>query len=146
MSHAEFLREFTSTDPFPFVRSIWSLARTHAHLPPQDAAQAIIASLDETLLPDPRDAAVVSFVTRLTLTPGLVTQRDHVPLRSVGLDDRGILDIVQVTACFAFMNRLADGTGVTVEPYRHELARTLFGPEALREHLAWGAPTAGVQP
>ena len=146
MSHAEFLRESTSSDPFPFVRSIWALARLHAGLPPGDAVQAIVGALDETLLPDPRDAAVVAFVTRLTLTPGLVTQNDHTPLRSVGLDDRTILDIVQVTACFAFMNRLADGTGVTLDPGRHALARTLFGPEALREHLEWGASTTGVQP
>ena len=146
MSHAEFLRAFTSTDPFPFVRSIWALARSHAQLPPRDAVQAILGALDETLLPDPRDAAVVSFVTRLTLNPGKVTQDDHAPLRTVGFDERAILDIVQVTACFGFMNRLADGTGVTVEPYRHELARTLFGPEALRAHLAWGAHTAGVHP
>lgn len=82
---------------------------------------------------------MVDFSFKLTRSPGSVTAADHVPLRAVGLDDRAIHDVVQVVACFSFMNRLADGTGVTLLPARHALAVDLFGKAALSEHLAWGA-------
>lgn len=36
-------------------------------------------------------------------------------MREAGLDDRGILEVAQVTAYFAFVNRLADGLGVSLE-------------------------------
>ncbi len=36
-------------------------------------------------------------------------------LRSEGLDDRAILEVVEVTAYFNFVNRLADGLGVSLE-------------------------------
>lgn len=40
---------------------------------------------------------------------------DHQPLCAAGLDDRGILEVVEVTAYFNFVNRLADGLGVSLE-------------------------------
>jgi alkylhydroperoxidase family enzyme len=42
-------------------------------------------------------------------------QEDVRALRDVGLDDRAILETVQVTAYFNFVNRLADGLGVALE-------------------------------
>gem|GEM_PF-5600564 len=44
------------------------------------------------------------------------------------------------------MNRLADGTGVTLLPARHPLAIELFGEGALARHLAWGTPQAPKAP
>jgi len=55
----------------------------------------------------------------------------------VGLDERAVYDVVMVVACFAFMNRLADGTGVTVQADRYDLARDLLGEAALAGHLRW---------
>ena len=60
-----------------------------------------------------------------------------VPLRAVGMDDRQIHDVVHVVACFSYMNRLADGTGVTLTETGHAQAVALFGAEALEAHLAW---------
>ena len=62
------------------------------------------------------DEAIMNFTARLTLLSGEVTVDDVNALRAVGFDDRAVHDIVMVVACFAFMNRLADGTGVTVPP------------------------------
>ncbi len=42
-------------------------------------------------------------------------------LRTAGLDDGEILDANQVTAYFAYVNRLVDGLGVELEP--HDRAR-----------------------
>ena len=39
-------------------------------------------------------------------------------LRAVGLDDRAILDLVLVIAYYSFVNRLASGLGVPLEPER----------------------------
>jgi hypothetical protein len=64
-------------------------------------------------------------------------------LRTVGFDDRAILDICQVASYFAFVNRMADGLGVELEG--EESAglgdRPSKGPErpvfVLRHSLLW---------
>ena len=80
------------------------------------------------------------YVAKLTIAPGAMTATDAARLTEAGFDDTAILDVVQVAACFAYMNRLADGTGVQVEPRHHEVAIDLFGAEALQAHLRWGEP------
>ena len=77
------------------------------------------------------DRAVLRFVLRLTLAPGSMTATEVSCLNEAGFDDRDVHDIVQVCACFSFMNRLADGTGVTLLDTRRELAIELFGQGAL---------------
>lgn len=63
------------------------------------------------------DRAMLDYVAKLTLTPATVTRDDVQTLRDVGFDDRAILDIAQITAYFALVNRTADGLGVTLEDY-----------------------------
>lgn len=67
------------------------------------------ADLDERL------HAILTFAEKLTLEPRQMRREDHQPLRDAGLDDRGILEVVQVTAYFNYVNRLADGLGVSLE-------------------------------
>lgn len=38
-------------------------------------------------------------------------------LKRLGLDDRSVFDMVHVIAYFNYVNRLADGLGVELEPY-----------------------------
>jgi len=83
------------------------------------------------------DREVLRFATMLTLTPRSMRDDNLQPLRGAGFDEQAIHDIVQVACCFAFMNRLADALGVTVQPERYPLAEELFGAEALAEHLRW---------
>lgn len=64
----------------------------------------------------PLDRVILDFAAKLTLEPWSMTERDVEQLRSAGLDDAGVLDVVQVTALFAYYNRLADGLGVDLEP------------------------------
>jgi alkylhydroperoxidase family enzyme len=45
-----------------------------------------------------------------------MTEADLEPLRQHGLDDRAILDLALVVAYFAFVNRIAHGLGVELEP------------------------------
>ena len=53
---------------------------------------------------------------KLTRSPDTVTADDVESLRAHGLDDRAVLDLTLVIAYFAFVNRIADGLGVDVEP------------------------------
>ena len=61
---------------------------------------------------------MLDYTVRLTREPWAVTGSDVEALRGAGFGDDGILDIAQVTAYFAFVNRLADGLGVQLEPQR----------------------------
>ena len=63
---------------------------------------------------------MLDYVAKLTCSPGDMAAEDVDKLRSAGFDDRAILDIAQVAAYYAYVNRLADGLGVTLEPYWSE--------------------------
>jgi len=58
---------------------------------------------------------MLNYAAKLTRTPAAVGQGDVDALREVGFSDAAILDICQVTAYFAFVNRIADGLGVELE-------------------------------
>ena len=66
---------------------------------------------------DNRRVAMLRYVEQLTRSPADIESTDIEALRSVGFSDRDILDIAEVTAYFAYVNRIADGLGVTVEPW-----------------------------
>ena len=66
---------------------------------------------------DPADRAMLDYAAKLTRTPAAVSEADVQALREAGFNDRAILDIAQITAYFAFVTRLADGLGVTLEDY-----------------------------
>ena len=59
---------------------------------------------------------MLDFAVELTLRPGAIEPAHLERLRGLGFDDAAITDIVQVTALFAYYNRLADGLGVKSEP------------------------------
>lgn len=60
---------------------------------------------------------MLDYAAKLTLTPATITEQDITALRSTGFDDRAILDIAQITAYYAYVNRIADGLGVSLEAY-----------------------------
>jgi uncharacterized peroxidase-related enzyme len=62
------------------------------------------------------DRAILDYAMKLTVTPANMTAADVENLRQVGFNDKAIHDICAVTAYFAFVNRIADGLGVEVEP------------------------------
>ena len=57
------------------------------------------------------------YATKLTHTPSKMTSNDVEQLRVVGFSDRDILDIAELTAYYAYANRIADGLGVEREPW-----------------------------
>lgn len=66
----------------------------------------------------PADRAMLDYVAKLTLDPGAIEAADVVPLRAAGFDDRALHDICAVAGYYAFVNRIADGLGVELEPDR----------------------------
>lgn len=63
------------------------------------------------------DAAMLEYSVTLTRAPSTVSPANIDHLRSVGFDDRGILDICQVVSYYNYVNRLADGLGVELEDF-----------------------------
>jgi len=57
------------------------------------------------------------YATKLTRTPSRMTSRDVDQLRVVGFSDRDVLNIAEVTAYYAYANRIADGLGVPSETW-----------------------------
>ena len=63
------------------------------------------------------DKVMLEYVVKLTKQSCSVSQSDIETLRDHEFDDRAILDIVQITSYFNFVNRLACGLGVELEEY-----------------------------
>ena len=60
---------------------------------------------------------MLTFSLKLTNEPRNMEITDIEKLHEVGFSDRDILDIVEVTAYYAYVNRLADGLGVAIEDW-----------------------------
>ena len=60
---------------------------------------------------------MLEYVAKLTLLPWTMEKSDVENLRENGFSDEAILDINQVAAYYAFVNRLADGLGVELEDF-----------------------------
>lgn len=60
---------------------------------------------------------MLGYAAKLTANPGSMNEGDVATLRDVGFSDRDILDICEVTAYYAYVNRIADGLGVSVEEW-----------------------------
>lgn len=65
---------------------------------------------------EPADGAMLDFAAKLTTTPQQMRPEDVEGLRTHGFDDRSVHDIVVVAAYYGFVNRVADGLGVELEP------------------------------
>ena len=61
------------------------------------------------------DRAMLLYVEKLTRTPSAIGSDDVEALGRAGFSDAAILDICQVAAYYAFVNRMAEGLGVELE-------------------------------
>lgn len=72
----------------------------------------------------PADRAMLDYAYKLTLTPWHMVEADVQRLRHHGFSDQAILDINQITAYYAYVNRIADGLGVPLEDFWQALVET----------------------
>lgn len=120
-----------------FVRQLPHLAeRLRAGEEQAWEALALLPGLEAT------EAELLRFVTKLTLAPAEHGAADYERLRSAGYSEAEVLDVALIAACFAFMNRLASGTGVVLDESKHAGAAMVFGQSALARHIAWAARAA----
>ena len=59
-----------------------------------------------------QDRVMVEYVVKLTKDATKISPADHDMLRSVGFDDRGILQITLIASWFNYINCVADALGV----------------------------------
>lgn len=78
-------------------------------------AEAIAADF-RTVSFTARERAIVDYSVKLTTTPQEMVEADVTALRDAGLSDAEILDVCQIAAYYNYVNRIADGLGVELEP------------------------------
>jgi len=59
-----------------------------------------------------QDRVMLDYVVKLTKDATRVSPEDHAKLRTVGFDDRAILQITLIASWFNYINRAADALGV----------------------------------
>jgi uncharacterized peroxidase-related enzyme len=59
-----------------------------------------------------QDRTMLDYVVKLTKDATKCCPEDHVRLRAVGFEDRGILQITLIASWFNYINRVADALGV----------------------------------
>jgi alkylhydroperoxidase family enzyme len=59
-----------------------------------------------------QDRTMLEYVVKLTKDATRVSPADHERLRTVGFDDRAILQITLIASWFNYINRVADALGV----------------------------------
>jgi len=64
--------------------------------------------------------AMLRYAVKLTLAPQTMGEEDVLRLRDVGFTDTDILHIAEVTAYYAYANRIADGLGLPLEDWISE--------------------------
>lgn len=61
----------------------------------------------------------LKFAEKLTLQVSQINEQDHEKLKASSYTDEEILHLTQVTAYFNFVNRMAEGLGVSLEGEDH---------------------------
>jgi alkylhydroperoxidase family enzyme len=101
-----------------------------------EGVRALVDDQDTAEL-DAVDAAVVALADKVARDATSVTEDDIDRLRSLGLTDTEILDVVVAAAARCFFSKALDGLGVEADAKYAQLE-----PE-LREALTVGRPIAG---
>ena len=77
--------------------------------------QELVAALEEDYRSAPvteQEKAMLDYVVQITRDATRISPADHERLRSVGFDDKGILQITLIASWFNYINRVADALGV----------------------------------
>jgi len=62
-----------------------------------------------------RDRALCGVAEKLSGTPTRMVPEDWAPLRALGLDDQGCLEVAHIVGIFNHLTRLADGLGLQLD-------------------------------
>lgn len=81
-----------------------------------DLAERIEEDFESADLSEKR-LAMLRYAVKLTRSPQAMIEGDVARLREVGFTDTDILHIAEVTAYYAYANRIADGLGIPLEDW-----------------------------
>lgn len=84
------------------------------HLRNDPLAEAVEADWQASAITT-KQKAMLAYSQKLTVKPASMAKSDVTSLREVGFDDQDILAIAEITAYYAYVNRIADGLGVQLE-------------------------------
>jgi alkylhydroperoxidase family enzyme len=71
-----------------------------------------------------RDRALCTVAEKLSATPTRMVEDDWRPLRDLGFDDAGCLEVAHVVGIFNYLTRLADGFGLRLDAATAAAAET----------------------
>jgi uncharacterized peroxidase-related enzyme len=77
--------------------------------------QDLVTALEEDYHSAPiteQEKVMLDYVVQITRDATRISPADHERLRSVGFDDKGILQITLIASWFNYINRVADALGV----------------------------------
>ena len=72
----------------------------------------------------PRDRALCEVAEKMSATSTRMTEADWQPLRDLGFDDQGLLEVGHIVEYFNYLTRLADGFGLQLDAQVDEGIRT----------------------
>jgi uncharacterized peroxidase-related enzyme len=75
----------------------------------------LVAALEDdyrTAAISEQEKVMLDYVVQITRDATRISPADHERLRSVGFDDKGILQITLIASWFNYINRVADALGV----------------------------------
>ncbi len=72
----------------------------------------------------PREYALCHVADKLSATPTRMTEDDWRPLRDLGFDDDGCLEVAHVIGIFNYLTRMADGLGLLLDPQTEAAGET----------------------
>ena len=75
----------------------------------------LVAALEDDYRNAPiseQERVMLDYVVQITRDATRISPADHERLRSVGFDDKGILQITLIASWFNYINRVADALGV----------------------------------
>jgi uncharacterized protein YciW len=81
------------------------------------------------------DRAMLTYAEKLTVSPSSMTLEDLNGLRAHFSEEQA-LDIVTIASLFNFIDRVADGLGVELDPMMRQMAQAAPDGEALTEVAA----------
>ena len=85
----------------------------------EDGDPALVEAIKEKrwreLEPSHRDRALCSVAEKLSATPTRMAEEDWQPLRELGFDDQGLLEVAHIVGVFNYLTRLADGFGLQLD-------------------------------
>ena len=72
----------------------------------------------------PRQRALCEVAEKLSAQPTRMTERDWQPLRDLGFDDQGCLEVAHIVGLFNYLTRLADGLGLQLDAGTRQASET----------------------